>query len=113
LNKRALMLSAAAAVAMITPTFAAAPVDSVATTAQKTSALPNPLTITSSGGKEMTFTVDGSTKFVGKGLGTKARTGKLTAPDAVSMNDNVSVTYHDMGGTLHAATVRVVTAAKK
>src|SRR5689334_9581677 len=48
------MLSAAAAAAMITPTFAAAPIDSVATTPQKTSALPNPLTITSSGGIKLT-----------------------------------------------------------
>jgi hypothetical protein len=68
------------------------------------------LTITS-GGKDMTFTVDGSTKFVGKGLGTKARTGKLTAPDAVGMDDAVSVTYHDMGGTLHAASVRITNKA--
>ena len=54
MNKRALMLSAATAVAMSTPAFAAAPVDSVATTAQKTSALPNPLTITSAGGIKLT-----------------------------------------------------------
>ena len=54
MNKRALMLSAATAVAMTTPAFAAAPVDSVATTAQKTSALPNPLTITSAGGIKLT-----------------------------------------------------------
>jgi hypothetical protein len=68
------------------------------------------LTITS-GGKDMTFTVDGTTKFVGKGLGTKAKTGKLTAPDAVGMNDMVSVTYNDMGGTMHAANVRITTKA--
>jgi len=68
------------------------------------------LTITS-GGKDMTFTVDGTTKFVGKGLGTKAKAGKLTAPDAVGMNDMVSVTYHDMGGTMHAANVRITTKA--
>ena len=66
-----------------------------------------------SGGKDMTFTVDGSTKFVGKGLGTKARTGKLTAPDAVGADDAVSVTYHDMGGTLHAASVRITNKAMK
>jgi hypothetical protein len=62
-------------------------------------------------GKDMTFTVDGSTKFVGKGLGTKARTGKLTAPDAVGADDAVSVTYHDMGGTMHAASVRITNKA--
>jgi hypothetical protein len=68
------------------------------------------LTIVSAG-KDMTFTVDGTTKFVGKGLGTKARTGKLTAPDAVGMDDTVSVTYHDMGGTMHAASVRITNKA--
>jgi hypothetical protein len=64
------------------------------------------LTVTS-GGKDMTFTVDGSTKFVGKGLGTKSRAGKLTASTAVAVNDQVSVTYHDMGGMMHAASVRI------
>ena len=54
MNKRALMLSAAIAVALTTPALAAAPVDAVATTAQKTSALPNPLTITSAGGIKLT-----------------------------------------------------------
>ena len=58
-------------------------------------------------GKDMTFAVDGSTKFVGKGLGTKAKAGSLTATDAVHEGDHVSVSYHDMGGTMHAASVRV------
>jgi hypothetical protein len=62
-------------------------------------------------GKDMTFTVDNSTKFVGKGLGTKAASGKLTAADAVSENDKVRVAYHDMGGTMHAATVTVTSKA--
>jgi hypothetical protein len=66
------------------------------------------LTVTS-GGKDMNFTIDSSTKFVGKGLGTKsqAKGGKMTATDAVAANDMVSVTYHDMGGMMHAASVRV------
>jgi len=63
--------------------------------------------VVTSNGKDMTFTVDGTTKFVGKGLGTKAAGGKLTATDAVSANDRVRVAYHDMGGTMHAATVTV------
>jgi hypothetical protein len=62
-------------------------------------------------GKDMTFTVDNSTKFVGKGLGTKASQGKLTASDAVAENDRVRVTYHDMNGTMHAATVTVTNKA--
>ena len=71
------------------------------------------LTITTAGkaGKDMTFTIDTSTKFVGKGLGTKGATGKLTATDAVGMNDKVSVTYHSMSGSMHAASVRVNTKA--
>lgn len=58
-------------------------------------------------GKDMTFAVDGSTKFVGKGLGTKSKAGNMTATDAVHEGDHVTVSYHDMGGTMHAATVRV------
>jgi predicted transcriptional regulator len=69
------------------------------------------LVITGKGGKDMTFTVDNSTKFVGKGLGTKAKAGNLTATDAVAAGDRVSVSYHDMGGTMHAASVRVTAKA--
>src|SRR5262245_18396488 len=48
----------------------------------------NSLTIAAAGGKEMSFTIDGGTKFIGKGLSTKStRLGKLTAPDAIAMND--------------------------
>ena len=69
------------------------------------------LVVTTSDSKEMTFTVDGTTKFVGKGLGTKAAAGKLTAADAVAANDRVRVASHDMGGTMHAATVTVTNKA--
>jgi hypothetical protein len=70
------------------------------------------LVVTAQDGKDMTFTVDSSTKFVGKGLSTKtAAQGKLTAPDAVAMNDKVRVAYHDMSGTLHAANVTVTNKA--
>jgi hypothetical protein len=63
--------------------------------------------VVTSAGKDMTFAVDSSTKFVGKGLGTKAKAGNLTATDAVHEGDHVSVSYHDMGGTMHAARVSV------
>ena len=64
--------------------------------------------VVSSGGKDMTFKIDGTTKFVGKGLSTKSAKGKIMATDAVAANDMVRVTYHDMGGgVLHAASVRV------
>ena len=59
----------------------------------------------------MTFAVDGTTKFVGKGLGTKAKSGPMTATDAVHEGDHVSVSYHDMGGTMHAANVTVTSKA--
>ena len=68
------------------------------------------LTVTS-GGKDMMFTIDGSTKFVGKGLSTKSAAGKITATDAVAAGDRVTVSYHDMGGTMHAANVRITSKA--
>jgi hypothetical protein len=71
----------------------------------------NSLVVSGADGKDMTFTVDNTTKFVGKGLGTKAKAGKLTATDAVASNDRVRVAYHDMGGTMHAATVTVTSRA--
>ena len=72
------------------------------------------LTITSQG-KDMTFVVDAKTHAVGKGLGTatQATGGKAPISDLIKAGDEVSVTYHDMSGTLHAASVHVVAAAKK
>ena len=71
--------------------------------------------IIASGGKDMTFTVDGTTKFVGRGLSTKSAKGKIMATDAVGADDKVSVEYHEMGGVMHASTVRITEkrAAKK
>jgi len=72
----------------------------------------NSLTIAAAGGKEMSFTIDSSTKFIGKGLSTKtARLGKLTAPDAVAMNDRVTVRYTAISGAMHAVNVRVTNKA--
>jgi hypothetical protein len=65
-----------------------------------------------SGGTNMTFTIDGTTKFVAKGLSTKSAKNKIMATDAVAVDDVVRVTYHDLGGgAMHAATVRVTTKA--
>jgi hypothetical protein len=66
-----------------------------------------------SGGKDMTFMIDNDTKFVGKGLSTKSasKQGKLTATEAVGVNDRVAVTYHDMGGMMHAADVKILNKA--
>jgi hypothetical protein len=66
-------------------------------------------------GKDMTFGVDSKTKVIGTGLGTKGapKGGKLSITEAVSAGDKVTVTYHDMGSSMHASTVRVTAAAKK
>ena len=69
--------------------------------------------VVTSGGKDMTFSVDGTTKFVGKGLSTKSKSGPLTATDAVHSGDSVTVSYHDMSGTMHAANVRITASTKK
>ncbi len=65
------------------------------------------LVVSGKDGKDMTFMLDNSTKFVGKGLTTKSAKGPLTATDAVHEGDQVSVSYHDMGGMMHAAQVRI------
>lgn len=64
-------------------------------------------------GKDMTFAIDSSTQVLAKGAGTKARAtgGKLPITQVVSNGNAVSVTYRDMGGTLHASRV-IVTATK-
>ena len=68
--------------------------------------------VITSNNKDMTFDIDNTTKIVGKGLGTKndaakAAGKKLVITDAVHEKANVQVSYHDMGGKLHAAEVRV------
>src|SRR6185295_17232278 len=56
-----------------------------------------------------TFTIDGSTKVIGKGAGTAAAAagGKTVVTDLVGTGDHVSVTYHQMSNSLHAAEIRV------
>jgi hypothetical protein len=58
---------------------------------------------------DQTFTVDSKTKVIGRGAGTKsaAAGGKVSITDLVGTGDKVTVSFHDMGGTLHAAEVRV------
>jgi hypothetical protein len=63
--------------------------------------------VVTGGGKDLTFTIDNTTKFTGKGLGTKAKQGPVMATDAVHEGDMVTVSYHDMAGTMHAASVRI------
>jgi hypothetical protein len=61
---------------------------------------------------EWTFTVDAKTTITGSGLGTAAKKmesegKKPTLSDTVHEGDTVVVTYHDLGATKHAASVRV------
>lgn|SRR5262249_3095852 len=72
----------------------------------------NQLVVTG-GGKDMTFMLDGSTKFTGKGLSTKSGGKPIAATDAVHEGDKVTVSYHDMNGSMHAASVRITAATKK
>ena len=62
---------------------------------------------------EQTFTIDSKTKVVGRGAGTKAQAagGKVAITDLIAAGDKVSVSFHDMGGTLHASEVRVTAKA--
>ena len=64
-----------------------------------------------SAGKDMTFTMDGTTTLVGKGIGTKAKGGTIPANESLAAGDSVSVTYTGTGGTMHASTVRVTAKA--
>jgi len=71
------------------------------------------LSISGSGGGgstfDQTFTIDAKTKVIGKGAGTAsaAKGGKIAITDLVAAGDKVSVSFHDMGGALHASEVRV------
>ena len=73
----------------------------------------NSLVIKAASG-EMTFMVDSKkTTITGTGMGTAGRKleaegAKPTLSDLIKEGDTVSVTYHDVEGTNHASTVRVV-----
>ena len=60
-------------------------------------------------GKDTTFAVDASTQVIGKGVGTKskAKGDKPAITDLVKEGDRVTVTYQEMGGTLHASKIEV------
>ena len=61
-----------------------------------------------------TFAFDPHTRVAGKGLDkSKAKNGKLSVADAVAVDDEVEVSYHDMNGKLMAFEVEVQKGAKK
>ena len=69
--------------------------------------------VVSGGGKDWTFMLDNTTKFTGKGLSTKSKGKPLAATEAVHEGDQVTVSYHDAGGSMHAASVRITQASMK
>jgi len=75
------------------------------------------MTISGSSGSGATFTqtfsIDGTTKVIGRGAGTAsaAAGGKTAVTDLVGNGDHVSVSYHTTGTTLHAAEIRVTSKA--
>ena len=81
------------------------------------SVVANSMTISGSSGSgatfTQTFTIDGTTKVIGKGAGTAsaAAGGKTVVTDLVSNGDHVAVSYHASGNALHAAEIRVTTKA--
>lgn len=71
------------------------------------------LTITDKDGKDMTFAVDGKTELFATGgshktADTKAMGKKPVIADVVKTGAKVSIEYHDMGGKMHAAKIRVL-----
>ena len=67
-----------------------------------------------SGGKDLTFAVNGDTEVLARGATktTKAAGGKTTIGDFVHTGDSVSITYLDRAGTMTASQVRVRVAKK-
>ena len=63
-------------------------------------------------GKDYTFMVDAKTRFVGRGLSTATRqaeaAGKeMTLDKTLGLNDEVTVSYEQMGTMMHAREVRI------
>jgi hypothetical protein len=73
------------------------------------------LTVTGAGGKEMTFSIDPTTKVLGKGAGTKtnAAGGRIVLTDLVAAKDTVSVSYTEAAGAMKASEVRVTVKATR
>jgi hypothetical protein len=62
---------------------------------------------------DQTFTIDSKTKSSAAAPARRrqAAGGKVAITDLVAAGDKVSVSFHDMGGTLHASEVRVTAKA--
>jgi hypothetical protein len=108
---RRLVLALSLIVSLALPVSMAAQAKNMHTSGTVKTVSDTSLTITALGGKEMTFAMDSSTRFKGKGLGTKSQAGKLTPSTATAVGDRVTVDYRDDAGTLHAAMVQVTSKA--
>ncbi|PWT83016.1 MAG: hypothetical protein C5B57_07735 [Blastocatellia bacterium] len=71
------------------------------------------LTVTGDAGKDMTFSVDPSTRVLAKGAGkaTTAAGGRISVTDLVKSGDTVSVSYTDAGGSMTAKQIRITVKA--
>jgi len=89
-----------------------------ASAAGKTKLLPNAtvksltptgLTVTADG-KDTSLAVDAKTKVLGKGIGTKSRAkgGKATITDLLSVGDRVAVTYQEDGTAMRATKIQLM-----
>ena len=98
--------------AVMTTAAAAAEKGKTSTVQGKVTAVAGDSLTIAKGAESMTFTVDNTTKIVGKGLTTKstekaAAGQKMTLTDSVGNNDMVTVTYHEMEGKMHASMVKI------
>jgi hypothetical protein len=81
-----------------------------------TAVAPDSITVKAKSG-DMTFTIDKTTTVTAKGathksLALKADGKSTMLTDFVKVGDQVTVTYHDMGTSKHAATIRVTSPTK-
>src|SRR5215831_6843363 len=109
--KRAAVLAlplAALLVALLPPPAQAKPKTQLIPNATVKSVSTTSVVVTSLG-KDSAFSVDSMTRVVGKGIGTKSRAkgNKPSIVDLLKEGDRVTVTYHDVGGTLHATKIEV------
>jgi len=81
-----------------------------------TAVAPDSITVKAKSG-DMTFTIDKTTTVTAKGathksLALKADGKSTVLTDFVKVGDQVTVSYHDMGTSKHAATIRVTSPTK-
>jgi hypothetical protein len=110
--RQASVVRAVSAVSATSGSIASEP-ESLTSNGTVQSVAPNSMTITGGGGGGASFTqtfmIDERTKVFAKGAGTAAaaKGGRLPFNELVTSGDHVSVSYHKVGGQLHASDVRV------